>query len=71
MQEEAAIDRAWWAMLSSKCRCINKGRLLVFSFAGGPAAANLTPSQSSIGLARATRAKKTVQAKGTARLRGQ
>jgi hypothetical protein len=34
MQEEAAIDRAWWAMLSSKCCCINKGRLLVFSFSG-------------------------------------
>lgn len=34
MREEAAIDRAWWAMLSSKCCCINKGRLLVFSFSG-------------------------------------
>jgi hypothetical protein len=30
-QEEAAIDHAGWAMQSSKCRCINKGRLLVFS----------------------------------------
>jgi len=58
MQEEAAIDRAWWAMLSSKCRCIDKGRLLVFSFSGGPAAAILTPGQSSIGLVRATGAKK-------------
>jgi hypothetical protein len=30
-QEKAAIDHAGWAMQSSKCRGINKGRLLVFS----------------------------------------
>jgi hypothetical protein len=45
-QEKAAIDHAGWAMQSSKCRGINKGRLLVFSSraAGwGPRASLIRP----------------------------
>lgn len=66
MQEEAAIDRAWWAMLSSKCCCINKGRLLVFSFSGRTSRSESDPRPINTWASESHKGQEAVHAKGTA-----